>query len=76
MNDNHLMILYFTGVLKSIEEGKLKGQNVIADILAIADVVEETMGGTSGALYSYVPSCSCARSQEFRSPYVNDTKID
>jgi len=40
------------GVLKAIDTGVLKGQNVIADILAIADAVEETMGGTSGALYS------------------------
>jgi dihydroxyacetone kinase len=40
------------GVLKAIEAGKLKGKNVIEDISVIADVVEEDMGGTSGALYS------------------------
>ncbi|EIW68106.1 hypothetical protein TREMEDRAFT_32898, partial [Tremella mesenterica DSM 1558] len=40
------------GVLKAIEEGKLKGENVVEDIGVIAEVVEEEMGGTSGALYS------------------------
>ncbi|WVQ71012.1 dihydroxyacetone kinase [Cryptococcus sp. DSM 104548] len=40
------------GVLKAIEQGKLKGQNVIDDVRVIAEVVEEDMGGTSGALYS------------------------
>ncbi len=39
-------------VLKAIDTGKLKGQNVIEDIDVIAEVVEEDMGGTSGALYS------------------------
>lgn len=39
-------------VLKAIEGGKIKGQNVIEDIGVIAEVVEEDMGGTSGALYS------------------------
>ncbi|KAF8316309.1 dihydroxyacetone kinase [Clavulina sp. PMI_390] len=40
------------GLLKAIDSGAIKGQNVIADVLAIAEVVEDTMGGTSGALYS------------------------
>lgn len=40
------------GILKAIEEGKIKGKNVIEDIGIIAEVVEEDMGGTSGALYS------------------------
>nr|WPS94671.1 triose/dihydroxyacetone kinase / FAD-AMP lyase [Naematelia aurantialba] len=40
------------GVLKAISEGKLQGKNVIEDIKTIAEVVEEDMGGTSGALYS------------------------
>jgi dihydroxyacetone kinase len=38
--------------LKAIEGGKINGQNVIQDISVIAEVVEEDMGGTSGALYS------------------------
>ncbi|WVR05765.1 dihydroxyacetone kinase [Kwoniella sp. DSM 27419] len=39
-------------VLKAIESGKIGGKNVIEDIGAIAEIVEEDMGGTSGALYS------------------------
>ncbi|WRT63983.1 dihydroxyacetone kinase [Kwoniella shivajii] len=39
-------------ILKAIDSGKIKGQNVIEDIGVIAEVVEEDMGGTSGALYS------------------------
>ena len=39
-------------VLKVIKEGKLAGKNIIDDIGVIAEVVEEDMGGTSGALYS------------------------
>jgi dihydroxyacetone kinase len=42
------------GVLKAIEQGKIQGKNVIEDIGVIAEVVEDDMGGTSGALYSYV----------------------
>ncbi|KAG8873587.1 Dihydroxyacetone kinase 2 [Tulasnella sp. 331] len=40
------------GVLLSLNKKDIKGENVISDILAIADVVEKHMGGTSGALYS------------------------
>jgi len=40
------------GLLKAIESGKLAGKNVIEDISVIAEVVEDDMGGTSGALYS------------------------
>jgi len=39
-------------LLKAIKEGKLSGKNAIEDIGAIAEIVEEDMGGTSGALYS------------------------
>jgi hypothetical protein len=39
-------------VLKAVNTRHIKGTNAIADILAIAGIVEETMGGTSGALYS------------------------
>jgi len=41
-------------ILKAIEGGKIEGKNVIQDISVIAEVVEEDMGGTSGALYSSV----------------------
>ncbi|KAI9639780.1 putative dihydroxyacetone kinase 1 [Dioszegia hungarica] len=40
------------GILNAIKDGKIKGQNVIEDVGVIAEVVEEDMGGTSGALYS------------------------
>ncbi|KAK4685203.1 triose/dihydroxyacetone kinase / FAD-AMP lyase (cyclizing), partial [Tremellales sp. Uapishka_1] len=40
------------GVLKAIQEGRIKGTNVLEDIHAIGEVVEYDMGGTSGALYS------------------------
>ncbi|WVN85868.1 dihydroxyacetone kinase [Cryptococcus depauperatus CBS 7841] len=40
------------GVLRAIHEGRLKGENVIEDVRVIAEVVEDDMGGTSGALYS------------------------
>ena len=39
-------------VLKAINTDKLRGENTIEDIGVIAEVVEEDMGGTSGALYS------------------------
>ena len=39
-------------ILKAIKEGKIGGKNVIEDVGTIAEVVEEDMGGTSGALYS------------------------
>lgn len=44
------------GVLKAIKEGKIKGDDVVGSLIAIAHVAEEQMGGTSGALYSYVLS--------------------
>ncbi|KAG9026835.1 Dihydroxyacetone kinase 2 [Tulasnella sp. JGI-2019a] len=40
------------GVLLALNKNDIKGENVISDLLAIADVVEKSMGGTSGALYS------------------------
>ena len=57
------------GVLKAIEQGKIQGKNVIEDIKVIAEVVEDDMGGTSGALYSYV-STTCTRGQG----HVTDTR--
>ena len=41
-------------LLKAISEGTLAGKNIIEDVNVIAEVVEEDMGGTSGALYSLV----------------------
>jgi dihydroxyacetone kinase len=41
-----------SGVLEAIKEGKIKGDDVVSSLIAIARVAEEKMGGTSGALYS------------------------
>ncbi|KIY51925.1 dihydroxyacetone kinase [Fistulina hepatica ATCC 64428] len=40
------------GVLKKVQEGTITGDNVVQSTIAIAQVAEEAMGGTSGALYS------------------------
>ncbi|CCM00356.1 uncharacterized protein FIBRA_02386 [Fibroporia radiculosa] len=42
-------------VLKDVESGKISGENVVGSAIAVSKVAEEQMGGTSGALYSYVP---------------------
>lgn len=42
------------GVLSEIKNGNINGADVIGATLAIAKQTEEQMGGTSGALYSYV----------------------
>ncbi|KAG6900324.1 hypothetical protein C0993_012521 [Termitomyces sp. T159_Od127] len=39
-------------VLKKLSEGSIKGNDINGSIIAIAQVAEEAMGGTSGALYS------------------------
>lgn len=43
-----------SGVLSEIKNGNINGADVIGATLAIAKQTEEQMGGTSGALYSYV----------------------
>lgn len=45
----------YIAVLADIESGKINGKDVIGSALAIARTTEEQMGGTSGALYSFVP---------------------
>ena len=40
-------------VLKKLAEGKITGNNLVGSIITIAQVAEESMDGTSGALYSY-----------------------
>ncbi|KAF9006083.1 Dak1 domain-containing protein [Cyathus striatus] len=39
-------------VLQKISEGVIDGNDVIRSVIAIAQIAEEAMGGTSGALYS------------------------
>ncbi|KAI0820335.1 dihydroxyacetone kinase [Trametes gibbosa] len=41
-----------SAVLKGLKEGRISGDNVVRSVIAIAQVAEEEMGGTSGALYS------------------------
>ncbi|KAL1747587.1 Dak1 domain-containing protein [Schizophyllum fasciatum] len=40
------------GVLAKISSGAITGDNIVQSVIAIAQVAEEAMGGTSGALYS------------------------
>ncbi|EIW79314.1 dihydroxyacetone kinase [Coniophora puteana RWD-64-598 SS2] len=41
-----------SAVLKKLEEGVITGEDVVGSAITIADVAENNMGGTSGALYS------------------------
>lgn len=43
---------YHSAVLAKIAEGRIDGNDVVGSVIAIAQVAEEAMGGTSGALYS------------------------
>ena len=42
------------GVLAKIDDGTINGDDFVRSMITIATVAEEAMGGTSGALYSYV----------------------
>lgn len=48
------VICYMVGVLAKIDDGTINGDDVVRSMITIATVAEEAMGGTSGALYSYV----------------------
>ncbi|KAG5645704.1 hypothetical protein DXG03_005399 [Asterophora parasitica] len=39
-------------VLKKLSEGNIDGSDLVGSVIAVAQVAEEAMGGTSGALYS------------------------
>ncbi|KAG5650709.1 hypothetical protein H0H81_011305 [Sphagnurus paluster] len=39
-------------VLKKLSQNTISGEDLVGSVIAIAQVAEETMGGTSGALYS------------------------
>lgn len=41
-----------TAVLRAIEEGRVSGRDIVSSLIAISQVAEEQMGGTSGALFS------------------------
>ena len=42
-------------MLAKLSDGTITGTDIIASVVAIAQSTEEHMGGTSGALYSFVP---------------------
>ena len=44
-----------TAVLQTIKENKVSGEDIVSSFIAISQVAEEQMGGTSGALFSWVP---------------------
>lgn len=41
-----------TAVLQNIKEGKVSGEDIVSSLIAISEVAEKQMGGTSGALFS------------------------
>ena len=41
-----------TAVLQAIKEGMISGEDIVSSLIAISQVAEEQMGGTSGALFS------------------------
>ncbi|KAI0372718.1 dihydroxyacetone kinase [Pilatotrama ljubarskyi] len=41
-----------SAVLNGVKEGRISGEDVVRSVISIAQVAEEQMGGTSGALYS------------------------
>jgi triose/dihydroxyacetone kinase / FAD-AMP lyase (cyclizing) len=43
-----------TAVLYAIQQGSVKGEDVVGSVVTLARVADENMGGTSGALYSSV----------------------
>ena len=52
-----------TAVLQAIKEGKVSGGDIASSLIAISRVAEEQMGGTSGALFSWVPFLLPAHNQ-------------
>lgn len=43
-----------TAVLQAIKVGRVSGDDIVSSVIAISQVAEEQMGGTSGALFSSV----------------------
>ena len=50
-------------VLQAIRDGRVSGDDIVSSLIAISQVAEEQMGGTSGALFSYVLSTHSSRCQ-------------
>lgn len=49
------ILTFCVAVLRKIDECVIRGDDVAGSVFAISQISEEVMGGTSGALYSYVP---------------------
>lgn len=49
-------VYHYVAVLREVEAGRISGEDVVGSMIDISRVAEEQMGGTSGALYSCVPS--------------------
>lgn len=49
-----LIVNLSAAVLKALQDGRISGEDVTRSVIAVAQVAEEEMGGTSGALYSCV----------------------
>lgn len=43
-----------TAVLEAIKDGRVSGDDIVSSLIVISQVAEEQMGGTSGALFSWV----------------------
>lgn len=41
-------------VLADVKSGKITAEDIVGSVIAVSKVAEEQMGGTSGAIYSYV----------------------
>ena len=67
-----LVLMISVGVLKAIQEAKITGKNIIADMLEISKVVDEEMGGTSGALYSCATAYSFHQDIPLSDPHEQD----
>lgn len=52
--NNHTDPTRDTAVLADVKSGKITADDVVGSVIAVSKVAEEQMGGTSGAIYSYV----------------------
>ena len=49
-------------MLSDLKSGTISGDNVLGSMLSVSKISEEKMGGTSGALYSWVLAIDIIRS--------------
>jgi dihydroxyacetone kinase len=50
-------------VLQAVKDGRVSGDDIVSSLIVISQVAEEQMGGTSGALFSWVPFLNLAQGQ-------------